>query len=187
MRFRLVHTAFASCLLLSVSAPPVRAASDLSGVHDFDFEFGDWTVHHSIKRASGEWIAFDGTSKVWPVLDGRGNVEDNVFHRPGGDTRGLATRAYDPETGTWAIWWIDSRAPHGALDPPVKGKFVNGVGHFYSDSEMNGKMVRTRYTWSQITPTSARWEQAYSYDAGATWDTNWIMTFTRAAAAKQPA
>jgi len=48
-------------------------------------------------------------------------------------------------------------------------------------------MVRTRYTWSQITPTSARWEQAYSYDAGATWDTNWIMTFTRAAAAKQPA
>jgi len=61
----------------------------------------------------------------------------------------------------------------------VKGKFVNGVGHFYSDSEMNGRMVRTRYTWSQITPTSARWEQAYSSDAGKTWETNWTMEFRR--------
>src|ERR1044071_3503232 len=66
------------------------AADDLSGAHDFDFEFGDWTVHHKLKRATGEWIEFEGTSVTWPVLDGRGNVEDNVFHRPGGDTRGLA-------------------------------------------------------------------------------------------------
>jgi hypothetical protein len=40
--------------------------------------------------------------------------------------------------------------------------------------------VRTRYTWSQITPKSARWEQAFSYDAGKTWDTNWVMEFRRA-------
>jgi len=24
--------------------------------------------------------------------------------------------AYDPEAGLWAIWWIDGRNPHGALD-----------------------------------------------------------------------
>jgi hypothetical protein len=66
------------------------------------------------------------------------------------------------------------------MDPPVKGRFVNGVGNLYSDGEINGKPARTRYTRSQITPTSARWEQAYSFDAGTTWDTNWIMTFTRA-------
>ena len=167
-------------LALLVMAPPgARAAEDLSGAHDFDFEFGDWTVHHKLKRASGEWIEFEGTSVTWPVLDGRGNVEDNVFHRPGGDTRGLATRAYDKATGTWAIWWIDSRAPHGAMDPPVKGKFVNGVGNFYSDGEMNGRPMRTRYTWSKITATSAQWEQAFSFDAGKTWDTNWVMTFKR--------
>jgi hypothetical protein len=93
----------------AIHAAPVLAADDLSGAHDFDFEFGDWTVHHRLKRASGEWYEMDGTSKVWPVLGGLGNVEDNIFHRPGGDSRGLATRAYDPATATWAIWWIDSR------------------------------------------------------------------------------
>ena len=171
-------------ILAIVSFTPltVHAADDLSGAHDFDFQFGDWTVHHRVKRANGEWYEMEGTSNARPVLGGLGNVEDNVFHRPGGHTRGTALRTYDPATATWAIWWVDSRVPHGALDPPVKGRFENGVGTFYSDGDMNGKPVRTRYLWSQITKTSARWEQAYSYDAGKTWDTNWVMTFTRSPA-----
>ena len=159
---------------------PIHAADDLSGAHDFDFEFGDWKVHHRIKRPSGEWYEMDGISNTRPVLNGLGNVEDNLFYRPGGDTRGLAIRAYDPATAQWAIWWIDSRAPHSALDPPVKGRFENGVGNFYADGEIGGKTVRTRFTWSRITPKSARWEQAFSYDAGKTWDTNWVMEFVRA-------
>lgn len=158
---------------------PVHAADDLSGAHDFDFEFGDWKVHHRVKRPNGEWYEMEGISNTRPILNGLGNVEDNLFHRPGGDTRGVAMRAYDPATAQWAIWWIDSRAPHGALDPPVKGRFEKGVGTFYSDGEI-GKPVRTRFTRSRITPKSARWEQAFSYDAGKTWDTNWIMEFVRA-------
>jgi hypothetical protein len=167
-------------LIAALFTLPVPAADDLSGAHDFDFEFGDWKVHHRIKRPSGEWYEMDGISNTRPVLNGHGNIEDNLFHRPGGDTRGLAIRAYDPATAQWAIWWIDSRAPHSALDPPVKGRFENGVGNFYAEGEINGKQVRTRFTWSRITPTTARWEQAFSYDAGKTWDTNWIMEFVRA-------
>jgi hypothetical protein len=30
-----------------------------------------------------------------------------------------------------------------------------------------------------ITPTTCRWEQAFSTDGGATWETNWIAEFTR--------
>jgi hypothetical protein len=150
------------------------------GASDFDFEFGDWTVHHRVKRATtGEWFEFEGTANARPILGGLGNVEDCLFHRPGGDTRGVALRTYDPATAEWAIWWVDSRTPHGALDPPVKGHFEKGVGTFYSDGEMNGKPVRTRFIWSQITAKSARWEQAFSYDAGKTWDTNWVMEFQR--------
>ena len=172
---------FLALVLASVFlfAPLAIAADDLSGAHDFDFEFGDWNVHHRVKRATGEWVEFEGTANARPILGGLGNVEDCLFHRPAGDTRGAALRTYDPATATWAIWWVDSRTPHGTLDPPVKGRFEKGVGTFYSDSEMNGKTVRTRYTWSQITAKSARWEQALSWDAGKTWDTNWVMDFKR--------
>jgi hypothetical protein len=170
---------FVFALVTSLSAPSACAASDFSGAHDFDFEFGDWNVFHRVKRADGKWYEFDGTANTRPILGGLGNVEDNVFQRPEGKTSGVALRTYDPATAQWAIWWVDGRAPHGTLDPPVKGRFENGVGTFYSDGEINGRPVRTRFTWSQITRTSARWEQAFSYDAGKTWDTNWVMEFRR--------
>ena len=59
-----------------------------------------------------------------------------------------------------AIWWLDSRAPHLPMDPPVIGRFFNGVGTFFCDSIVNGKDVRVRYVWSRVTPGSAHWEQA---------------------------
>jgi hypothetical protein len=67
----------------------------------------------------------------------------------------------------------------GPLQVPNVGRFENGVGTFYADFNDNGKAVRSRLKWSEITATSAHWEQAYSYDGGKTWDTNWIMTFVR--------
>jgi len=173
----LATLALALCILAGTGR--AIAAGDLSGAHDFDFEFGDWNVHHRVKRATGEWIEFEGTANARPILGGLGNVEDCLFHRPAGDTRGVAMRTYDPASAQWAIWWVDSRTPHGALDPPVKGRFEKGVGTFYSDSEINGKPVRTRFTWSAITASAARWEQAFSYDAGKTWETNWVMEFRR--------
>src|SRR5687767_4828071 len=59
-------------------------------------------------------------------------------------------------------------------------RFCNGVGHIYSDyQDPQGKTVRGRLNWSQITPRSARWEQSSSTDGGKTWEPNWIMTFER--------
>jgi hypothetical protein len=162
------------------SAAP-QAATSRTGSHDFDFLFGEWRVHHRVKRAAENqpWLEFDGTASTRRLMDGSANVEDHTFNKPTGVSRGVAIRAYDPKIGQWAIWWIDSRDPLGELDPPVKGGFDNGVGTFYSDGTIAGKPARTRFIWSQITPISARWEQAYSFDAGKTWETNWIMTFSR--------
>jgi hypothetical protein len=155
------------------------SANENPGANDFDFEFGTWRVHHRMKRPSGEWIEFEGTSSDRGLNDGSANVEENTFFRPTGNTQGIALRAFDKKTGLWAIWWVDSRDPHAPLDPPVKGRFVNGVGTFESDSIVNGKPQRTRFIWSHITRTSARWEQAFSDDNGKTWDTNWVMEFKR--------
>lgn len=162
------------------ASAPVAATSAPSGAHDFDFQFGEWRVHHRVKRpATKDWMEFDGTSSVRPVMGGSANVEDNRFNKASGVTRGVALRAFDQETGLWAIWWVDGRAPHGPIDPPVKGRFGKGVGTFYSDGAIDGKAMRVRYTWSRITPRSARWEQAYSFDGEKSWDTNWVMDFER--------
>jgi hypothetical protein len=161
------------------SAPGAAPVTTRSGVKDFDFEFGNWRVHHRVKRATGEWGEYDGTCTVHALMGGAGNVEEHTFNKPDGVTYGVALRAYDAKTGQWAIWWVDGRNPHGPLDPPTVGRFENGVGTFYWDGEVNGKAVRTRFIWSNITPTSAKWEQANSWDAGKTWEPNWIMEFQR--------
>jgi hypothetical protein len=162
-----------------------QAAANLSGLRDFDFQVGTWRVHHRVKLPgdSSKWMEFDGTCSNHALMDGWANVEDHTFNKPSGVTRAVGLRAYDPKTSQWAIWWIDGRDPHGALDPPVKGRFDNGIGTFYSDDMIDGKPIRVRYTWSTITLTSAHWEQAYSLDAGKNWDTNWVMDFQRVGAA----
>ncbi len=180
MKFALPALSLAAALAAG-SAPCLTHAEPAaahSGSHDFDFEVGQWRVHHRILR-NGQWIAFDGTCTDRLALDGSMNVEEHTFNRPSGVTYGMAIRAYDAKDGTWAIWWVDSRQPHAPMDPPVVGRFENGVGRFYSDSTVDGHTTRTRYTWSDITANTARWDQATSEDGGQTWATNWIMDFER--------
>jgi hypothetical protein len=92
----------------------------------------------------------------------------------------IALRAYDPERRQRAIWWFDGRVPHGELDPPVVGRFQAGVGAFFGHTTLNDRPMRIRFIWSQITSTSARWRQAYSFDGGKSWEMVWAMEFQRA-------
>ena len=165
---------------------PAPATANETGLHDFDFLVGEWRVQHRRLKErladSHEWVEFDGTLSMRKLMGGWANVDDNVLNMPDGAYRGVGLRSYDPKTGQWAIWWLDGRNPFGDLDPPVKGRFENGVGTFYSNDTLRGKTVRVRFTWSKITPTSARWEQAFSPDAGKTWEVNWVMEFRPAPA-----
>jgi hypothetical protein len=153
------------------------------GLHDFDFLVGHWRVHHrKLKQRlanSHEWIEFEGTLFSQPLMGGYANVDDDVFEVPGGTYRGVAPRSFDAKSGQWSIWWMDSRTPLAPLDPPVRGSFHDGVGTFYADDTENGKPIRIRFVWSEITPTSCHWEQAYSPDGGKTWETNWIQDIKR--------
>jgi hypothetical protein len=153
------------------------------GVHDFDFLVGEWRVHHRTLKErlanSHEWIEFEGTLVNQALMAGYSNVDDTVFEKPGAPFRGVALRSFDSKTQQWSIWWLDSRTPLGPVDPPMRGSFRDGVGTFYADETFNGKPVRTRFLWTEITPTSAHWEQAYSPDGGKTWETNWVQDIVR--------
>jgi len=98
---------------------------------------------------------------------------------PGGAYRAIAVRSFDAAKGTWAIWWLDHRSPHH-LDVPVIGRFVNGRGEFLADDTFEGHPIKVRFLWLDTDTEHPRWEQAFSPDGGATWETNWCMRFTRA-------
>jgi hypothetical protein len=155
----------------------------VSGARDFDFFVGRWTVQHRrLKQRlaqSDEWEIFSGTCETRLILDGQANIDDNVIELPGCAYRAATLRAFDASTGTWSIWWLDARNPH-QLDPPVVGTFTNGVGTFYANDVLRGRPIMVRFVWSDIAEKSARWQQAFSDDAGKTWETNWTMDFRRA-------
>jgi len=152
------------------------------GAHDFDFIHGAWRVRHrrlgTRLAASSDWAEFGGTMHADPILGGLGNFDQNVIDLPEGRYEACTLRLFDSRNATWSLTWIDAR--QAKLDPPVIGQFSDGVGTFYGDDILDGRPIRVRFLWSDITPRSARWEQAFSADAGESWETNWIMEFTRA-------
>jgi len=149
------------------------------GAHDFDFLHGDWQVTHERLRerltGCSDWDVTSGSGTCRPILDGCGNYEE--LRMPELGTTGMSLRLYDPATDLWAIHWASTLNPR--LDPPQVGRFVDGVGVFDGQDEMDGRAVTVRFVWDETTATSARWQQFFSVDDGATWEKNWVMQFRR--------
>jgi len=160
---------------------PAAAAQEPDGQRDFDFEFGTWTV--KLKRlaepltGSTTWVEYEGTSVVRRVWGGRANLGELDVEGPTGRIVGLSLRLYDPGTREWRIHWANSR--DGLLGPAMVGGFKDGRGEFYNQETFNGRAVFVRFIFSDITPNSFRFEQAFSADGGKTWEPNWIATFAR--------
>src|SRR5690606_15131887 len=67
----------------------------------------------------------------------------------------------------------------GELSPPSIGSFVDGRGVFYRNEALDGRSILVRSVISDITATSAHFEQAFSTDNGKTWEGNWVADDTR--------
>jgi len=161
----------------------MKDVQTVTGTHDFDFLVGTWEAAGrrltEILAGSTEWDEFPATAVARVFFDGAGSFDLVDFPTKGWS--GISLRLFDPETEKWTIYWANSRT--GRLQPPVTGRFVDSRGEFYGDDTHDGTPdgtpVRARYVWSEITPTSARWEQAFSPDGGQSWETNWVMELTR--------
>jgi hypothetical protein len=152
----------------------------MDGARNFDFLVGHWRVHNRRLRdrlkGSTQWDVFEATLAVRPILNGAGN-EDEFRTDFFPDFVGMSFRVFNPTTKQWAIYWADSR--RGVLDPPVVGSFTGDTGIFHGADTYEGRPILVRFTWSRTTSGSPRWEQAFSADVGKTWETNWVMEFSR--------
>jgi len=184
--FKQIQIHLLACSLL-VMLPPFPGlpqqsqANERDGQHDFDFEIGSWNTH--IKRlvhplsGSTEWVEYDGTSVVRKVWNGAANLVELEADGPAGHIEGLSLRLYNPQSHQWSLNFANSRS--GSLSVPTVGEFKNGRGEFFDQETLNGRTIFVRNVWSDITPDSGHFEQAFSDDGGKTWETNWIATDTR--------
>ncbi|MDZ5619390.1 hypothetical protein SFC88_01055 [Nocardioides sp. HM23] len=162
----------------SVSPPAVSA----DGQHDFDWELGVWrsdvrVLADPLSGSEDEWLRFRGTSVVRPLMDGRANVVEFDVSGEAGRIEALNLRLYEPQADRWSSTFVSMR--DGVLQPSVHGGFHDGVGEFYGKDQLGGRPIDVRFLIFRLGPDKARFEQAFSDDGGATWETNWIAVDRR--------
>lgn len=166
-------------LAVAPSVPALAQSGD--GQRDFDFHIGTWTTRLSrlLRPLTGSttWVQYVGTTVVRKVWNGRANLVELAVDGAPGHLEGLSLRLYNPQSRQWSLNFSNSSS--GTLTPPTIGEFKNGRGEFIAQETLNGRAILVRFVISDITPTSARFEQAFSADGGKTWEVNWIATDTR--------
>ena len=178
----LVATTF---VLLLAGAPSAQSpAAPRDGSHDFDWMVGSWKadLKRLVKPLTGSttWVEYAGTQTTTNILNGKAVMDEFIVDNPSAKAKieALTIRLYNPANQTWSIYWAN--AANGSFSmPPTVGRWKDGRGEFYDHEEWNGRWILVRYVWSDVTPTSAHFEQGFSEDGGKTWEVNWISNITR--------
>jgi hypothetical protein len=181
--------AFPQAAPIASAIRPQHRGVTHDGQHDFDFNIGTWKTHISRLQhplaGSTTWVEYDGTSVVRAILNGHASLFELTADGPAGHIEGVGLRLYNPQSHQWSLNWANGNT--GILGVPTVGGFDNGRGVFVDQEQFNDRVILVRNSFSDITPNSARFEQTFSDDGGETWETNWVMTFTRLnPAAKRP-
>ena len=148
----------------------------------WDFLVGEWTVHNrrllAPLSASDEWYESEATAVSTTLQNGAVSIDEMWFADQG--FAGTTIRVLDRDDDSWSIWWVHSDRGH--LEPPVTGSWNADGSRFdgHGRDVHEGREVEVRFHWHSISETTATWEQAFSLD-GETWETNWVMTWTRPA------
>ncbi len=161
--------------------PPVAKVED-DPARAFDFWLGEWSVNLRVKQEDQTWAdERTATAKIYSVLGGRAILELWDENAPGNAIRGFSLRYYDEAAAEWKLylnWPGRNRSGISGLS----GTFRHGRGEFFSEYAIDDTTTMlSRYTFSDITDNSLRWDDAFSKDGGRTWTNNWIMEFTRTA------
>ena len=163
--------------------PPGPDGAVRDGQHDFDFNLGTWKTHieRNMTPFTGrrELVELDGTVRVRPVWNGKAMLEEIEADGPRGHWQALTLFLYDPQARQWRMSFANSAS--GRLDVPMIGSWSDGRLRLYQQDVVDGRTIFVRGTWSDITPTSHRYQEDFSDDGGTTWETSFTARLTEAA------
>lgn len=144
----------------------------------FDFWVGEWDVNLRILQDDLTWKdSIAARAEIRSILDGHAILElwDSA------PIVGYSLRYYDAARGTWVLW-LNWPGRNSSGSSSLEGAFRHGRGEFFSVAEdAQGQPTITRYTFSDVSPTSLRWDDATSSDGGRSWRASWRMEFSRTA------
>jgi hypothetical protein len=163
---------------------PAPLAEGTAAKSDFDYFIGRWRVEHRRLRKrlanNDDWEAFGGHTHCQQMFGGLVNLNESVSYRGGRASYGMGLRAFDEPRGRWVDWYLSAN-DLSKIDSPLYGRFANDVGTFYSRDSFEGRPILVRGRFASLSHLEASWEQAFSPDDGASWETNWIMLYHRIA------
>lgn len=155
---------------------------------EFDFWVGDWNIRQEILQADGSWRTFPAFTSVTSVLDGCALLEHwqgevlffwNGMQEPA-TMKGLSVRSYDPGSGTWSIYWMDTLSPQ--FGAPYVGTIKDGHGSFFREWDTGQGSRSGRINFAAAGTDAVNWSLAISSDGGRTWSGLWRMAMQRRSA-----
>jgi len=163
---------------LSAQFPAVVEQRLPPEARQFDFWIGTWSVNLRIHQRDLSWMdEVQAEARIYSILRGKAVLE----LWDGGGIKGTSLRYFDTARKKW-VMWLDWPGRNRSGSFRMEGAFRHGRVAFEATRlEPDGGEVLTRYTFSDITRNSLRWDDAFSRDGGRTWSHNWIMEFTRRA------
>jgi hypothetical protein len=166
---------------LAAAAAPVVPIAHRDGAHDFDPEFGNWTIHtqrlmHPLAGAN-DWVTYDGTKIVAPIWGGKANIAEVTEDGSAGHLHFIALCLYDPTTQQWNLNFTS--AGTGTFGTPLFGALRDGGIEFIGPDTFHGRHILVRFISRETDADHASSEQYFSDDGGHTWELNWINHYTR--------
>lgn len=164
---------------ISSSGELLVTPSKNSSQHDFEFLEGKWLMKYKKLterlKNSNDWIEFESAYENFGMmLNGLGNTDFSKTILDNKVSEGFTLRLFNPQTRLWSLYFVASS--RGVLDPPVVGSFEGDIGRFYGKDMYNGKPILVMFVWDKSSPEEPKWHQAFSRDAGKTWEWNWTNT-----------
>jgi hypothetical protein len=94
-------------------------------------------------NGSTDWLEFEGDTVDRKILNGIGNMDDNIIHMQTGPVHAISLRLFNPVSKEWSIYWSTNRT--GTLDVPMIGGFKDRRGEFYSQEIFEGRHIYSRF------------------------------------------